>query len=308
MWSIEAKTLGGKALLMEKLLVVRVLLVLEMMMMLLLLLLQQLCVRRHQRVMFHAEFEEGVDQRPLSPLQLHYLQQALGAARAATVLVECPMPPVFAPYRLVRGLVHGRGLLAALAMRERVGATRRPSSLLAAAAASKRRVVAGARALMRVEGVDSGGAVLVVLDVMRRRQVCIRPVRSVFEVCIQVAVAVCILGRHHARGVGLRHSIPPELVEGLPPRGAIVDDEKGFHQAFAFDFARAEPLEVEAIVEELHGVDGDVHAHREAVALHAAGSVDRVPEEAVARHFHSHNPRVRRPAVHPNAHLHVLAW
>eukprot|EP00961_Rhodomonas_salina_P216093 2919186-Rhodomonas_salina.2 len=43
------------------------------------------------------------------------------------------------------------------------------------------------------------------------------------------------------------------------------------------------------------------------VALHAAGSVDRVPEEAVARHFHSHNPRVRRPAVHPNAHLHVLA-
>ena len=47
----------------------------------------------------------------------------------------------------------------------------------------------------------------------------------------------------------------------------------------------------------------DVDVARQPVRLHPGGSVDRVPEETVARHLHANNAGHHRSSVHPHTNL-----
>mmetsp|Transcript_25120 Transcript_25120/g.59586 ORF Transcript_25120/g.59586 Transcript_25120/m.59586 type:complete len:175 (-) Transcript_25120:247-771(-) len=125
MWSREAKTLGGKALLMEKLLVVRVLLVLEMMMMLLLLQGLSAVPLREEGVGVEAGGERGRERvegaraveialqlrqrqaelRYASPQRLLVVEGGVESGEEARVLVPEPPLPLLPPLLLLHHLL-----------------------------------------------------------------------------------------------------------------------------------------------------------------------------------------------------------
>ena len=74
------------------------------------------------------------------------------------------------------------------------------------------------------------------------------------------------------------------------------------HVALALDgaFAQRDKL-VSLGLEALHHSVADMHAAREAVALHAAGHVHSVSQETVPGALHADDTGICRPTVHPCA-------
>ena len=73
----------------------------------------------------------------------------------------------------------------------------------------------------------------------------------------------------------------------------------GDHDPLALDlpFAQANELVLHRVT--VHHCLTDMDTHGEAVALHAAGRVDCVPEEAVAWALHANHASIRAATVHP---------
>ena len=74
--------------------------------------------------------------------------------------------------------------------------------------------------------------------------------------------------------------------------------ERGDHDALALDLSLPQADKLIPGRAAVHHSLADVDAHGEAVALHAAGRVDGVPQEAVAGTLHAYHPGVRAAAVH----------
>ena len=70
----------------------------------------------------------------------------------------------------------------------------------------------------------------------------------------------------------------------------------GFHLGLPLDLHHVPELQLEGVEDLERGVRGlaAVDLQRLAVALHPRGRVDRVSEQAVARHLHPHHARAAR--------------
>lgn len=73
--------------------------------------------------------------------------------------------------------------------------------------------------------------------------------------------------------------------------------QRSDHNAFALDGALSQAHKLVLVGAPLHHSVTDMDAHGKAVALHAAGSVDCVPQETVARALHANHTGVSSTTV-----------
>ena len=74
--------------------------------------------------------------------------------------------------------------------------------------------------------------------------------------------------------------------------------QRGDHDALALDLPLPQAHKLIPGGVAVHDSLADMDAHGEAVALHAAGCVDGVTQEAVSRTLHAYHPGIRAAAVH----------
>ncbi len=83
-----------------------------------------------------------------------------------------------------------------------------------------------------------------------------------------------------------------------PERAGAHLVQKGDHDTLALDLPVPQAHKLIPGRVAVHDSLADMDAHGEAVALHAAGRVDCVTQEAVARTLHAYHPGIRAAAVH----------
>ena len=75
--------------------------------------------------------------------------------------------------------------------------------------------------------------------------------------------------------------------------------QRGHHDPLALDLPLPQAHKLIPGGVAVHHSLTDMNAHREAVALHAAGCIDCVTKETIARTLHAYHPSIGAAAVHP---------